>query len=379
MAIKVAVPKETRPGERRVALAPAALKSFGKLGVELMLEKGAGEAAGFEDSEYEEQGVRIVESSEQLLGEADVVMRVQPPAAKDVTQIREGSILMCFLTPHEGDERIQALCRRKVTSFAMELVPRITRAQSIDALSSQASAAGYQCALIAAERSPRFFPMLTTAAGTIKPAKVLVIGAGVAGLQAIATAKRLGAQVEGYDVRPETREQIESLGAKFVDTGVSAAGQGGYARELTAEEQQKQAEVLADHIAKSDAVITTAAIPGRPAPKIIDQATVERMRRGSVIVDMAAETGGNCEVTKAGKDVDHKGVLVIGPKNLPSTVAVHTSEMYTRNLANLLTLMVEDGAIHLNWDDEVIAETCLTHDGAVKHAPTRERLEGGKS
>lgn len=378
MTIKVAVPKETRPGERRVALAPAALKQFGKLGVELLMERGAGEGAGFDDTEYEEGGVRLVDSSQELFSEADIILRVQPPAAKEIGHYREGAVLIGFLAPHEGDERIQSLCRKGITGFAMELVPRITRAQSIDALSSQASAAGYQCALIAAERSPRFFPMLTTAAGTIKPAKALVIGAGVAGLQAIATARRLGAQVQGYDVRPETREQVESLGAKFVDTGVSAVGEGGYARELTAEEQRQQSEVLADHVARSDVVITTAAVPGKKAPKIIDQATVERMRRGSVIVDMAAETGGNCEVTKAGKEVDHQGVLVVGPKNLPSAVAVHTSEMYARNLCHLLALMVQDGELHLDWDDQVIADTCLTHDGVVKHGPTRERLEGGK-
>ncbi len=379
MGIKVAVPKETRPGERRVALVPGALKLFGKLNVELLLEKGAGLNAGFDDADYEADGVRIVASRDELYKDADIVMGVQPPTAKDAGQLREGSILIGFLAPHEGDERIQTLCKRKITSFAMELVPRITRAQSIDALSSQASAAGYQAALIAAERSPRFFPMLTTAAGTIKPAKVLVIGAGVAGLQAIATAKRLGAQVFGYDVRPETKEQVESLGAKFVNTGVSAVGEGGYARELTDEERKQQAEVLADQIAQVDVVITTAAIPGRPAPKIIDKATVGRMKRGSLIVDMAAETGGNCDLTKAGKDVEHQGVTIIGPKNLASTVAVHTSEMYSRNLYNLLSLMVRDGEIRLDWEDQVIADTCLTHDGQIRHAPTRERLEGGKS
>ncbi|MBK5935832.1 MAG: Re/Si-specific NAD(P)(+) transhydrogenase subunit alpha [Halorhodospira halophila] len=379
MAIKVAVPKETRPGERRVALVPGVLKQFGKLGVELLLETGAGEGAGFDDADYEAGGVRIVQSRDELLKEADVLLSVQPLSVKETGQVKEGAVLISFLTPHEGDERIQTLCKRKVTSFAMELVPRITRAQSIDALSSQAAAAGYKAALIAAERSPRFFPMLTTAAGTIRPAKAVVVGAGVAGLQAIATCRRLGAQVEGYDVRPETKEQVESLGAKFIDTGVSAVGEGGYARELTAEEQQQQAEVLANHVANAHVVVTTAAIPGRPAPKIIDKATVERMGGGTVIVDMAAETGGNCEVTKAGKDVTHNGVLVVGPKNLPASVAVHTSEMYSKNLYNLLTLMVQDGDLTLNWDDQVIADTCLTHDGQVRHGATRERLEGGKS
>ncbi|MFP4146354.1 MAG: NAD(P) transhydrogenase subunit alpha [Halorhodospira sp.] len=379
MAIKVAVPKETQPGERRVALVPGVLKQFGKLGVELLLEKGAGEDAGFDDADYEAGGVTIVKSREELLKQADVLLSVQPLGVQEIGQLQEGAVAISFMTPHEGDERIQALCQRKVTAFAMELVPRITRAQSIDALSSQAAAAGYKAALIAAERSPRFFPMLTTAAGTIRPAKAVVVGAGVAGLQAIATCRRLGAQVEGYDVRPETREQVESLGAKFIDTGVSAVGEGGYARELTEEEQKQQAEVLANHIANAHVVVTTAAIPGRPAPKIIDKATVERMGRGAVIVDMAAETGGNCEVTKAGKDVTHKGVLVVGPKNLPASVAVHTSEMYSKNLYNLLSLMIQEGALSLSWDDQVIADTCLTHEGQVRHGPTRERLEGGKS
>ncbi|ABI58111.1 Re/Si-specific NAD(P)(+) transhydrogenase subunit alpha [Alkalilimnicola ehrlichii MLHE-1] len=377
MAVKVAVPRETRPGERRVALAPAALRQFEKLGVELLMQKGAGLESGFDDADY--KGVTLVDSEEELLGQADVVLKVQPPTEKEVGMMREGTVVMGYMTPHEGDSRIKELCKRKITSLSMELVPRISRAQSIDALSSQGAISGYKAVLIAAERSPRFFPMLTTAAGTIRPSKVLVIGAGVAGLQAIATARRLGAQVNAYDVRSATAEQVESLGAKFVDTGVKAEGEGGYARELTAEEKKKQAEVLADYIAASHAVITTAAIPGRPAPKIIDKATVERMGRGAVIVDLAAETGGNCELTQAGKDVDHNGVLIVGPKNVPSSVAIHASEMYSRNLYNLLTLLIKDGELHLNWDDQVIADSCLTHGGEVKHGPTRERLEGEKS
>lgn len=377
MAVKVAVPRETRPGERRVALAPAALRQFEKLGVELLMQKGAGLESGFDDADY--KGVTLVDSEEELLGQADVVLKVQPPTEKEVGMMREGAVVLGYMAPHEGDKRIRELCKRKITSLSMELVPRISRAQSIDALSSQGAISGYKAVLIAAERSPRFFPMLTTAAGTIRPSKVLVIGAGVAGLQAIATARRLGAQVNAYDVRSATAEQVESLGAKFVDTGVKAEGEGGYARELTAEEKKKQAEVLADYIAASHAVITTAAIPGRPAPKIIDKATVERMGRGAVIVDLAAETGGNCELTQAGKDVDHNGVLIVGPKNVPSSVAIHASEMYSRNLYNLLTLMIQDGELHLNWEDQVIADSCLTHGGEVKHGPARERLEGEKS
>ncbi|MCC5809537.1 MAG: Re/Si-specific NAD(P)(+) transhydrogenase subunit alpha [Ectothiorhodospiraceae bacterium] len=377
MAIRVAVPKETAQGERRVALVPSLLKQYEKLeGVELLLEKGAGIESGFDDGDYE--GVTIVDSADELYEKADITLKVQPPTVEEAGKLREGSILMGFMAPHEGDTRLKTLTKNKVTSFSMELVPRITRAQAIDALSSQASIAGYKAVLLAANISPRLFPMLTTAAGTIKPSRVVVIGAGVAGLQAIATAKRLGAVVEAYDVRSATKEQVQSLGGKFIDTGVKADGEGGYARELTEEEKQQQAKVLADHIARADAVITTAAIPGRPAPKIIDKATVERMKRGAVIVDLAAETGGNCELTKAGKDVNHNGVIVHGPKNVASALCQHASEMYSRNLYNLLTLVIKDGEIKLDWDDQVQADSCLTHDGEIKHGPTRERLEGGK-
>ncbi len=375
MTLKVAVPKETASGERRVALVPSLLKQFEKLGVEVLLQKGAGESSGFEDAHYE--GVKVVEAAD-LHNDADITLRVLPPTVEEAGKLPEGSVLMGFMAPHEGDTRIRNLLKRKITSFAMELVPRITRAQSIDALSSQANIAGYKAALVAANLSPRLFPMLTTAAGTIRPGKVLVVGVGVAGLQAIATAKRLGAIVEAYDVRSATQEQVESLGGKFIDTGVKAEGEGGYARELTEDERKQQQEVLADHIAVADAVITTAAIPGRTAPKIIDKATVERMKRGADIIDLAAETGGNCELTQAGKEVDHQGVIVYGPKNFTSTAATHASEMYARNLYNLLQLLVKDGELSLNWDDQVVADSCLTHDGEVRHQPTRERLEGGK-
>lgn len=376
MTIKVGVPKETAPGERRVALAPSVVKQFEKLGAEILIQKGAGEAAGFPDSDYE--GASVADSADAVYKDADVILRVLPPTVEEAGKIREGSILAGFLAPHEGDSRIKNLLKRKVTSFSMELVPRITRAQSIDALSSQASISGYKAALLAAHLSPRLFPMLTTAAGTIRPSKVLVIGAGVAGLQAIATAKRLGAIVHAYDVRSATKEQVESLGGKFVETGVKAEGEGGYARELTDEERQQQQDALADQIAVSDAVITTAAIPGKPAPKIITKAMVERMKHGAVIIDMAAETGGNCELTDAGKEVQHQGVTVFGPKNLASSAATHASEMYSKNLLNLLQLIIKDGEITLDWEDQVVADSCLTHDGEVKHAATRERLEGGK-
>ncbi|MCP1676804.1 NAD(P) transhydrogenase subunit alpha [Natronocella acetinitrilica] len=376
MAIKVAVPKESQPGERRVALVPSLFKQMEKLGVELLLEKGAGVESGFDDDAYE--GVKAVTASSKAFKSADIMLKVQPPTVEEVGKLKQGSILMGFMAPHEGDTRIKELVKRKITSFSMELVPRITRAQAIDALSSQASIAGYKSVLLAANISPRLFPMLTTAAGTIKPSRVVVVGAGVAGLQAIATAKRLGAVVEAYDVRSATKEQVESLGGKFIDTGVKADGEGGYARELTKEEQAQQAKVLADHIAKADAVITTAAIPGRPAPKIIDTATVERMKRGAVVIDLAAETGGNCEVTQAGKEVDHNGVIVYGPKNVVSALCQHASEMYARNLYNLLTLIIKDGELVLDWEDQVLRDSCLTHDGEIKHGATRERLEGGK-
>ena len=297
-----------------------------------------------------------------------------------VRQLKPGAVVIGYLQPHLDDERIRELRSRNITSFAMELLPRTTRAQSMDVLSSQASIAGYKAVLMAAAASPKFFPMLTTAAGTIRPSKVLIVGAGVAGLQAIATARRLGGQVEGFDVRPETKEQIQSLGAKYVELGVSAAGSGGYARELTAEERAQQQQALAEHIKGVDVIVTTAAVPGRKAPVIITADTVRGMRRGSVIVDIAAETGGNCELTVAGETiVTENGVTIIGPVNLAATTPIHASEMYAKNLFNFLELSIaEDGALNLDWDDELMAQTCVTHDGRILHEPTRERIEGAK-
>ena len=276
-------------------------------------------------------------------------------------------------------ERTKALRDRKITSFAMELLPRTTRAQAMDILSSQAGMAGYKAVLIAAQQSPKFFPMLTTAAGTVRPSKVLIVGAGVAGLQAIATARRLGAQVEGFDVRPEVKEQIESLGAKFLDLGVSASGSGGYARELTAEERAEQQRRLGEHLKGIDVVVTTAAVPGRPAPKIITKAMVEGMKAGSVLVDLAAETGGNCEVTVPGQTITHGAVTIVGPVNLPSMGAIHASEMYAKNLFNFASLMIKDGALNLDWNDELIAKTCLTHAGEIKHEATKKLVEGASA
>jgi NAD(P) transhydrogenase subunit alpha len=373
MAIKLFVPQEQAAGERRVAICPPVAAKLKPLGVELLIEPGAGDAAGFPDSLF--TGATFLKAAD-AIPQADVVFRVTPPPVANIPRMRAGSMLVSFLSPHKDPERIQALRDARVTAFSMELVPRISRAQAMDALSSQAAAAGYKAALLAAEKLARFFPMLTTAAGTVRPAKVLVVGAGVAGLQAIATARRLGAMVEGYDVRAAAREQVESLGAKFVDTGVSAEGAGGYARELTPEEKQKQQDALAKHVALADAVITTAAIPGRPAPKILTRAMVEAMKPGALIMDLAAETGGNCELTKPGEDIRHGHVLVSGPLNLPSLLAEHASDMYARNLLNFFTPLVKDGALSIDWQDEVYAKSVVTHDGKIMHEPTRKLVEG---
>ncbi|MGH8401310.1 MAG: NAD(P) transhydrogenase subunit alpha [Gammaproteobacteria bacterium] len=374
MAVKLFVPKELAIGERRVALSPPVAIKLQALGIDLLLETGAGLSAGFPDTAF--PGLRLVAASEGA-SVADVVFKVQAPLPANIAHMQPGSVLVGLLNPYRNIEVVKALRDRRVTSFAMELVPRISRAQSMDALSSQAAAAGYKAALIAAEKLARFFPMLTTAAGTIRPAKVLVVGAGVAGLQAIATARRLGAMVEGYDVRAAAREQVESLGAKFVDTGVSAEGSGGYARELTAEEKQQQQEALAKHVAQADAVITTAAIPGRAAPQIVSQAMVEAMKPGSVIVDLAAESGGNCELTKPGEDVLNGTVLISGPLNLPSLLAEHASDMYARNLLNFFTPLMKDGAISIDWNDEVCAKSVVTHDGEIKQDAIRKLIAGG--
>jgi len=377
MPIVVAVPKETTADEHRVALDPIVAERFARLGCKVLIEAGAGMRAQNIDSAY--TSAEIVADRGSLLSRADVLFKVQPPTADEIDALKEGAVVVSFMQPHRNADLVARLRDRRITSFAMELIPRISRAQSMDALSSQAAVAGYKGALMAADRSGRFFPMLTTAAGTIRPSKVLVIGAGVAGLQAIATAKRLGAMVEGYDVRSATKEQVQSLGAKFVDTGVAAEGTGGYARELTDEEKAKQAEVLARHIAAADAVITTAAIPGRPSPKIIPASVVAQMKSGAVIIDLAAEGGGNCELTKPGEQIEHKGVIIYGPLNVPSMLPVHASEMYAKNLLNFLSPMLKDGELRLDWDDEVIRNSALTHAGEIKHAPTRALVEGERS
>jgi H+-translocating NAD(P) transhydrogenase subunit alpha len=373
MAVKIAVPKESRPNERRVALVPVVAAKLQKLGAELHLEAGAGDAALIPDAAYIKAAVTVGASA---VSSADVVLRVQPPTAAEAAQLREGSVLVSFVYAHREPELVRLLCQRRITCFAMELVPRITRAQAMDALSSQAALAGYYGALLAATSLTRILPMMTTAVGSIRPAKVLVMGAGVAGLQAIATARRLGAMVEGYDVRPEVKEQVESLGAKFVDTGVSAAGTGGYARELTAEEKEKAAAVLTRHIQSADAVITTAAIPGRPSPKIVSAKQIEGMKPGAVIVDLAAEGGGNTELTKPGETIRTGHITIAAPLNVPSLLAEHASELYAKNLLNLLELMIQDGNLNLNWEDEVIAKSCLTHGGEIKNEAAKKAIEG---
>ncbi|CAN5349973.1 NAD(P) transhydrogenase subunit alpha [soil metagenome] len=376
MSLRIGVLHETQAGEHRVAIVPDIVSRLKGLGADVIVQKDAGVAAGIPDAAFGEASTGV--AAAEILNTADVLLKVQPPTLDEVAALREGATVVGFMQPHTGDERVRALCNRRVTAFAMELVPRISRAQSMDALSSQAAVGGYKAALIAANTLDKFFPMLTTAAGTIRPAKVLVIGAGVAGLQAIATARRLGAVVEGYDVRAATREQVESLGARFVDTGVSAEGEGGYARELTGEEKGRQQEVLEKHIAEADAVITTAAVPGRPAPRIISRAAVGRMKAGSVIVDLAAESGGNCELTRAGETIESGGVRIVGPVNLPSQLARHASEMYARNLFNFLKPAIADGRFEIDWEDEVFAGSALTHEGEIRDAATRERMEAAE-
>jgi H+-translocating NAD(P) transhydrogenase subunit alpha len=365
MSVIIAFVRESARGERRAALSPETCKKLLALNAIVQIESGAGVPASFPDDSY--IGAAISPERAAIIAGADVLICVQPPSNAEIATMKAGAVLIGLLAPHADATRVDALAAGKITAFPLERLPRTTRAQAMDVLSSQAGMAGYKAVLIAAQLAPRFFPMLTTAAGTIRPSKVLIVGAGVAGLQAIATARRLGAQVEGFDVRPETREQIESLGGKFLDLGVSAAGEGGYARQLTDEERAEQQRRLAEHIKNIDVIVTTAAVPGRPAPKIITAAMVSGMKPGSVIVDLAAETGGNCELTKPGETIDVNGVAIDGPLNLASMGALHASEMYARNVFNFLALMVgKDGAFAMDWDDELIAKTALTHAGEKK-------------
>lgn len=374
MAIQICVPREQREGEERVALVPDAAKRLQKQGVDVSLETGAASGIGFADDAYSE--AEIVADSGGLLGKADITLTVNPATPEQIAQLKEGSVLIGYQNPHADLDRFAQLRDRRISAFSMELIPRISRAQAMDALSSQASIAGYKAVLLAASLLGKFFPMLTTAAGTVRPSKVLVIGAGVAGLQAIATARRLGAIVEGYDVRPAVKEQVESLGAKFVDIQIKAEGSGGYARELTEEETRQQQEILARHVAAADVIVSTAAIPGRPAPRILSTAMVEGMKGGSVIVDLAAESGGNCELTRAGETVIHQGVKVHGPVNVPSTVGNHASELYSKNLLSLLDLLIKDGELRIDLEDEIIKDSLITHAGEIRHEGIRKQLQG---
>ena len=376
MSVTIGALRESAPRETRVSLVPEVSDKLIREGAGVLIERAAGERAGYPDALY--KGVTWSDGASGVLQAADVLLTVQPLTLEQIAQLRSSAVVVGFMQPYARAAEVRALRERGVTSFAMELVPRISRAQSMDALSSQASIGGYKAVLIAASQLQKFLPMLTTAAGTIRPAQVLVIGAGVAGLQAIATARRLGAVVEAYDVRSATREQVRSLGAKFVDTGVSAEGAGGYARELSAEEKAKQQEVLDARVAAADAVITTAAVPGRPAPRLISRAVIERMRPGSVVVDLAAEQGGNCELTRAGEIVEHQHVKIVGPVNLAAELAYNASEMYARNLYNFLKPALVKGELVIDWNDEVFAQSCLTSGGVVRHEPTAKALEAAK-
>ena len=375
--MKVAVPREVAPGERRVALTPDAVAALVKGGTEVLVETGAGTGAFHADSAFEEAGARIVADTGALYAGADVLLKVQKPASHEVEQMRQGSVLISFLQALTSPDLVRGLAARQITSFGMEGIPRISRAQKMDALSSQANIAGYKAVLIAAESLPKFFPMLMTAAGTVFAARVLVIGAGVAGLQAIATARRLGAQVWGYDVRPVVKEQVESLGAKFLqfDLGVSdAEDAGGYAKALSADAARRQQEMLGEKTKDFDVVITTALVPGRPAPRLVTADTVAGMRPGSVVVDLAAEAGGNCELTEPDQVVVRHGVTIHGPTNLPSTTPVHASQLYARNVTELLRELVKDGALAIDLGDEVVRGACITHAGEVVNDAVKATL-----
>src|SRR5437660_751509 len=380
--MNIAVPKETLSREKRVALIPDAIAPLKKIGLSVLVESGAGHGAYFEDADYEKAGAKIVPEAAKLLGEANVVLKVQRPTDPEIAMICEGAVLISFLYASGNPELLKRLAGRKITALAMELMPRISRAQSMDALSSQANIAGYKAVLIAASSLHRFFPMLMTAAGMVTAARVLVLGAGVAGLQAIATARRLGAQVWGYDVRPAVKEQVEGLGAEFLVLELAVADaedKSGYAKALSADAARRQQELLAEKTKDFDVVITTALVPGRPAPRLVTKETVAGMRPGSVIVDLAAEAGGNCELTEPDKVVVEHGVTIHGPTNLPATMPVHASQLYARNVTELLRELVKDGALALDFDDEVVKGACVTHGGEVVSDAVKAMLSARKT
>ncbi len=383
--MKVTVLGETRADEHRVALVPAGVKSLVSAGLQVSIQSGAGEEAGFRDAEYEEMGATIAPDVSAALDGAGVILKVAAPdtaeGSDEVGQLSSGQALISFLSPLTEPDLVNRLAAAGVTSFAMDQIPRITRAQRMDALSSQANVAGYKAALLGADHLNKFLPMFMTAAGTIRPGKAMILGAGVAGLQAIATARRLGAVVEAFDVRAAVKEQVESLGAKFLEAEMEADAEdeGGYAKELSEDQHQKELDLIASHIDTADLVITTAQIPGRPAPVLVTRAMVESMRPGSVIVDLAGATGGNCELTRFGEVVVHNGVKILAPTNLPSDLPYHASEMYSKNITTLLLDLVEEGELSLDFEDEIVAGTCITHGGKVVHARTLERMGQGGS
>jgi len=379
--MKLAIAKEVEVGERRVALVPDTVARLVKIGLEVWVEAGAGERSFFSDAAYEAAGAKIISDTDTLWSEADILLKVGLPQEREdgrseVDLLREGAVLIGFLNPLGEPSVVKRLAERKVTAFSIEMIPRTTRAQSMDALSSQASVAGYKAVLIAAAALPKYFPMLTTAAGTIAPAKVFVMGAGVAGLQAIATARRLGAVVEAFDIRPAVKEEVQSLGAKFVEVQLNedTVAAGGYAKEISEASKQRTQEVVAEHVKHADVVITTAQVPGKKAPILVTEEMVAQMKPGSVIVDLAAEQGGNCACTDPGKDVQWNGVTIIGPINLPSSMPVHASQMYAKNLSTLVQYLIKDNALQLNFEDDIIKAACITHAGEICNQRVRDAL-----
>jgi len=377
--VVIAVPKEQTPGEQRIATVPDIVRKLSQSGFEVRIEHDAGAGAYYPDDLFVTAGAKIISNRIELLKDARIVLCVQPPTVAEVNQIAEGSIVIGFMNATRNLEAVTRMRDRNITAFALELVPRISRAQSMDALSSQATAGGYAAVILAAGNCPKFLPMLTTAAGTIRPSTVLILGAGVAGLMAIATAKRLGAIVVAYDVRRAAGEQVRSLGARFLELEINAEGQGGYARELTPQEMEMEQQMVSAAVAGADIVITTANIPGRKAPLLITKETVATMRPGAVIVDLAAESGGNCELTSPGKTVREHGVTILGPQNLPALVPFHSSQMYAKNLQSFLALLVDkNGTLIKDYTDEILTASLLVQAGEVLHGPTRELLSGGK-
>ncbi|MCI4372342.1 MAG: Re/Si-specific NAD(P)(+) transhydrogenase subunit alpha [Thermoplasmata archaeon] len=379
MPFHVAVLKEVTPGEARVALTPEVIPRMVKAGYEVMVEAGAGESARYPDAAYVQAGAKLETNRASLLGAADVVVKVQIPTLEESAAMHPGTVVVALMNANRNLDKVAKMRDQKITSFALDLLPRITRAQSMDVLSSQATVAGYRAALIGADLCPKFLPMLTTAAGTVRPAHVLILGAGVAGLMAIATSKRLGAIVEAYDVRRAAGEQVRSLGAKFLELQINAEGSGGYARELTDEEKKQEAEMLAKAVAEADIIITTANIPGRRAPLLVRKEMVARMRPGAVIIDLAAESGGNVELTQPGTEIEVSGVRIVGPLNLPSQLPFHASQMFAKNVEAFLKLLVAPtGGLVTDYTDEILAASLLTRNGEVVHAPTRDALAAGK-